>query len=375
MRRVRLLLDVSAVPARPVGAGVYTVELARELATRDATDLHLVTRQADTARWSDIAPKATLHPEVPGARPRRLVWEQTGAPRLAARVGADLWHGPHYTLPVRLPIPAVVTVHDLTFFEHPEWHERSKVAFFRRMIRSSTRRAGAVIAVSGHTRDRLDAVLAPTVPVIVAHHGVDHERFTPTDDHDLRRLASIGIRPPYLAFAATFEPRKDVPTLIDAFARIAPDHPDLTLVLAGRDGWGAVAVREAAASSGVTTRIARVGWMDDDVLPAFFRQAEAVAYPSLEEGFGLPALEALACGAVLVTTTGSAMAEVVDDHAVLIRPRDPAGLARALTRAMTDAELRTRLRSTGPRRAHDFTWAASVDQHLAAYATALGERS
>jgi len=375
MRRVRLLLDVSAVPVRPVGAGVYTVELARELARREATDLHLVTRQADTARWSDIAPKATLHPEVPDARPRRLVWEQTGAPRLAARVGADLWHGPHYTLPLRLPIPAVVTVHDLTFFEHPEWHERSKVAFFRRMIRSSTRRASAVIAVSRHTRDRMAAVLAPTAPVIVAQHGVDHDRFTPSDGGDLRRLASIGIRPPYLAFAATLEPRKDVPTLVEAFARIAPDHPDLTLVIAGRDGWGAVAVRNAAAGSGVTTRIARVGWMDDDVLPAFFRRAEAVAYPSLEEGFGLPALEALACGAVLVTTTGSAMAEVVDDHALLVRPRDPAALAGALTRALADTELRTRLRSAGPRRAQDFTWAASVDQHLAAYATARGEEA
>jgi glycosyltransferase involved in cell wall biosynthesis len=372
MAPVRLLLDVSAVPARPVGAGVYTVELVRELAARDVTDLHLVTRQADTLRWSDLAPKATLHPEVPEARPRRLLWEQTGAPRLATRVGAHLWHGPHYTLPLRLGIPSVVTVHDLTFFEHPEWHERSKVAFFRSMIRSSTRRAGAVIAVSGHTRDRLQAVLAPTAPVIVAPHGVDHARFTPAAADDLPRLAALGIRPPYVAFAATLEPRKDVPTLVDAFARVAPDHPDLHLVLAGRDGWGAVAVRDAAAASGVTTRIARVGWMDDAVLPAFFRQAEAVAYPSLEEGFGLPALEALACGAVLMTTTGSAMEEVVGDAAVLVRPRDPAGLATALTRALTDTTLRDRLRADGPRRAQDFTWAASVDQHLAAYATASG---
>src|SRR4029077_18263884 len=114
---------------RPVGAGVYTVELARELAGRDGTDLHLGTRQGDTTRWSELAPKATLHPEVPEPRPRRLLWEQTGAPRLAARVGADLWHGPHYTSPLRIEIPTVVTVHDLTFFEHSEWHERSKVAF------------------------------------------------------------------------------------------------------------------------------------------------------------------------------------------------------------------------------------------------------
>jgi glycosyltransferase involved in cell wall biosynthesis len=314
-----------------------------------------------------------LHPEVPEARPRRLVWEQARAPRLAARVGADVWHGPHYTLPLRLRLPTVVTVHDLTFFAHPEWHERSKVAFFQRMMRASTRRAAAIIAVSEHTRAQLEKVLAPTAPVFVAAHGVDHTRFTTTDDDDLRRLAAIGIRPPYVAFAATMEPRKDVPTLIDAFARIAPAHPELTLVLAGRDGWGATAVRDAAAASGVTTRIARIGWMDDDVLPAFFRRAEVVAYPSLEEGFGLPALEALACGAVLVTTTGSAMEEVVDHAAVLVRPRDVTGLAQALDRALTDATLRDRLRIDGPARAAGFTWGASVDRHLAAYAAATGD--
>ncbi|MGZ4711999.1 MAG: glycosyltransferase family 4 protein [Acidimicrobiia bacterium] len=364
---MRLLIDVSAVPARPVGAGVYTVELARELARRDTVELHLVSRRDDAERWQPIAPGATVHAEVPPARPARLAWEQTRAPRLATRLGVDVWHGPHYTLPVRLTVPSVVTVHDLTFFEHPEWHERSKVAFFRRMIRSSTARAGAIVAVSGHTRDRLAAVLAPSAPVIVAVHGVDHERFTPVDHDDRARLAAIGIRPPYVAFAATIEPRKDVPSLIDAFARLAPRHPDLTLVIAGRDGWGAVAVREAAARSGCTTRIARVGWMDDAVLPAFFRQAEVVAYPSLEEGFGLPALEALACGAALVTTTGSAMEEVVDDAALLVRPRDPAGLARAIETLLDDPAERDRRRAAGPMRASDFTWSASVDQHLLAY--------
>lgn len=371
---MRLLLDVSAVPARPVGAGVYTVEIVRELSGRGAVDLHLVSRRDDEARWHDLAPGATVHAEVPVPRPARLAWEQTRAPRLARRVGADLWHGPHYTLPLRLGIPSVVTVHDLTFFEHPEWHERSKVAFFRSMIRSSTRHAGAILAVSGHTRDRLEAVLHPRPPVLVAAHGVDHERFTTGDRDDLARLAAIGIRPPYLAFAATLEPRKDVPSLIAAFARIAPRHRDLTLVIAGRDGWGALAVRDAAARSGVTTRIARVGWMDDDVLPAFFRRAEVVAYPSLEEGFGLPALEALACGAALVTTTGSAMEEVVGSAAVLVRPRDPDGIAAAVERIVVDRAERDRLRAAGPPRAAEFTWAASVDQHLVAYERASAGR-
>lgn len=373
---MRLLLDVSAVPARPVGAGVYTLEIARELARRDGVELHLVSRRHDAQRWTALAPHATVHAEVPESRPARLLWEQTGAPAVARRVRADLWHGPHYTLPVRLDIPRVVTIHDLTFFEHPEWHQRGKVVFFRRMMRTSVSRAAAIIAVSGHTADRLQAVLAPQAPVFTAPHGVDHERFAPIrPDHEtdeLARLAATGIRPPYLAFAATLEPRKDVPTLIEAFARIAPDHPDLKLVIAGRDGWGATEIRDAAQHSGVTTRIMRVGWMDHDLLPAFFRHARAVAYPSLEEGFGLPALEALSCGAALVTTTGSAMEEVVGDAARLVPPGDPAALAAALARVCDDAVEQRRLRSAGPERARGFTWEASGDQHLAAYAGALG---
>ncbi len=370
---MRLLLDVSAVPARPVGAGVYTLEIARALARYTDLDLHLVTRRDDAARWAEVAPGATVHAEVPTPRPARLVWEQVQAPKLAARVGADLWHGPHYTAPLRLAIPTVVTVHDLTFFEHPEWHERTKVAFFRRMIRASTARAAAIIAVSDHTGRRLQAVLAPRAPTFVAAHGVDHTRFTPLDADDLARLHHAGIRPPYLAFAATLEPRKDVPTLIRAFARIAEDCPDLKLVIAGRDGWGATAVKDAAAASGHTTSIMRVGWMEDDLLPAFYRRSEAVAYPSLEEGFGLPALEALACGAALVTTTGSAMEDVVGTAARLVPPRDETALAAALLRVCTDAEEQQRLRAAGPVRASEFTWEASAERHLAAYAAALGE--
>ena len=121
------------------------------------------------------------------------------------------------------------------------------------------------------------------------------------------------------------------------------------------------------------TAVMRSGWMADDVLPAFFRQAEAVAYPSLEEGFGLPALEALACGAALVTTSGSAMQDVVGDAARLVPPRDTPALAAALLHVCADRDERDRLRALGPPRAQAFTWEGSADHHLAAYAAALGE--
>jgi glycosyltransferase involved in cell wall biosynthesis len=366
---VRVLLDVSAVPTRPVGAGMYTVALASGLSTRTGIDLHLLTRRDDADRWNDLAPGAAVHASAPSRRPVRLAWEQAWGPAFAENLRPDLWHGPHYTMPLRTHIPCVVTIHDLTFFDHPEWHERSKVLYFRRMIRAAARRASTLVCVSAYTAGRMRALVSPRADVTVIHHGVNHDRFSAAGDEakDLAVLAEHGIRPPYIAFASTIEPRKNVPTLVRAFAEVAGSRPQLRLVLAGSDGWGAREARDVIAASGVATRVLRPGYLDDATFPAFFRRADVVAYPSFEEGFGLPALEGLACGAPVVTSEGSALAEVVGDAAVLAPPGDAHAVANALARVLDDDALSARLRSAGPVRAAQFTWAACVDQHVDAY--------
>jgi glycosyltransferase involved in cell wall biosynthesis len=366
---VRVLLDVSAVPARPVGAGVYTIAIAHGLDGRGDVELHLLTRHADGKRWSSIAPGAVVHADAPDPRPLRVAWEQLGAPKLARAVRPDVWHGPHYTMPLRVSVPTVVTVHDLTFFDHPEWHERSKVAYFRPMIRAAAARADVVVCVSAFTAARLRADCRPRGEVVVVPHGVDHERFKPAVnlERDEAVLASHGITAPYVAWSGTIEPRKDVPTLVRSFADVARARPDLRLVLAGGDGWGAAEARDAIAASGASTRVLRPGYLPDATLVALLRRATAVVYPSLEEGFGLPALEALACGAPLVSTRGSAIEEVVDDAALLVPPHDERALGHALEQILDDGTLRARLRRDGPARTAKFTWDRSVAGHLDAY--------
>jgi glycosyltransferase involved in cell wall biosynthesis len=377
-RPPRVAIDVSAIPAQAAGAGFYVLRMVEALAAAGAVDLDLVAGAGDAGRWRTLAPSAQVHPVAPARRPARLAWEQTYAPRVARRIGADLWHGPHYTMPLRADPPRVVTIHDLTFFDHPEWHERAKVVYFRPMMRAAARRADLLIAVSEFTARRLEDVLHPSVPVRIIPHGVDHGRFRPDGpgapdaDEDLARLADLGVRPPFVAFVGTLEPRKDVPGLVRAFARIAADRPELQLVLAGRAAWGRAAVGSAVAASGVADRVVRLGYVDEDVPPALYRRAAAVAYPSFEEGFGLPSLEALACGAALVTSEGTAMADVAGDAALLVRPGAADALADALAALVDDTDgVANRLRAAGPATAAPYTWEACAAAHVAAYREVL----
>jgi glycosyltransferase involved in cell wall biosynthesis len=372
--RLHLSLDVSAVPARPGGAGYYTIALARGLARRDDVGLSLVARRDDEQRWRSLAVGADVHGAVPTSRPGRLVYEQIRLGSVLRSLGVQVHHGPHYTMPARSPVPCAVTIHDCTFFDHPEWHLRSKAAFFRRAIRRAARHAGVVICVSEVTEDRLRAWCDVRAPVVVAPHGVDHARFAPrepAEGSDRAVLAALGVPVdrPLVAFVGTLEPRKGVVPLIAAFDQVARAHSDAVLVLGGQTGWGMAETERALAAARHPERIVRTGYLPDEAVPALLRQAAVVAYPALEEGFGLPALEALACGAPLVTTEGTAMAEMAGDAALLVPPGDVAGLAGAIDRALRDGRATVR-RSLGLTVAAERTWEASVDLHLRAYALA-----
>ena len=377
---LRVSLDVSAVPDRPVGAGHYILQLADQLAARTDVDLVLSCRSADRARWAPMVASDDLFAVAPGPRPFRLIWEQVRLGPLLASSGVAVHHGPHYTMPRHPPVPTVVTVHDLSFFDSPGWHQRSKVTLFRRAIRRAAREAAVVVCPSQVTAEALARWCTVEAEVVVAPHGVDQARFRPDEPSaggDAASLLAIDSRltsdRPFLVFVGTLEPRKDVPTLIRAFSSVASRHPEALLVLAGARGWGADEVDAAVVGSGLEQRVVLTGYVDDTAIPSLLRSATAVVYPSLYEGFGLPALEALACGATIVTTEGTAMAEVAGASALLFPPGDGPALADLLDLVLTgrgDERAASERRSLGFEIVDRHTWRASADIHVAAYRSA-----
>ncbi len=373
--RLGVSIDVSAVPADPVGAGWYVIELVRALGRRDDVATVLLTRAGDAERWKRLAPAASVLARAPAARPLRVAWEHLALGALTSRLdGVEVHHGPHYSMPLRPGVPCVVTVHDCTLLDHPEWHERSKVALFGRAIRQAARGAAVVVCPSEMTAERFRALCRPAAEVRVVPHGIDHHRFSPGEpEHgaDAARLAALGVRRPFLLHVGTLEPRKDVATLVRAFAILAtrPSGADLQLVLAGLPGWGSATVEEAIAALAepVRRRLLRTGYVASEDVPALLRNTEASVYASIEEGVGLPAAEALACGAPLVTSRGSVMAELAGEAALLVETGDPGGLADALDVALAGGAAASLRRQAGFARTAGLSWAACADGHLAAY--------
>jgi len=370
----RVLVDATAVPADRGGVGRYVDGLIAALHDVQA-GLAIVCQRADAERYGRIAPEARVvaGPAAIAHRPARLAWEQTGLPLVAEQVEADVVHSPHYTMPLRSGRPVVVTIHDATFFTEPTLHSTVKGTFFRSATRTAVRRAARVVVPSKATRDEVIRVLdADATTIDVAYHGVDPRTFRrPSDAEKQRVQARLGLGGrPYLAFLGMLEPRKNVPGLIRGWVTAFADREDApALVLAGGSGWDDH-VDEAVAHVPSHLRVLRPGYLRFTDLPGYLGGARIVTYPSHGEGFGLPVLEAMACGAPVLTTARLSLPEVGGDAVAYTEP-DAESIGAALTALYDDADRRAALSAAGHERSLEFTWAASAEAHLASYLRAL----
>lgn len=367
----RVLIDATAIPASLGGVGRYLEHLIPALA-EDGARLVVVVQQRDREWIAAAAPRAEVValPHRWAARGARLLWEQLGLPAMARRTGCEVIHSPHYTFPLLTRRPRVVTLHDATFFSDSHVHSALKVAFFRGWTRLALRFAQELLVPSAATRSELVRLVgARAARARVAYHGVDTAQFHVPTPESIHRVQELIGAPRWVAFLGTLEPRKNVPALIRAFVAAAEDRPEVLdgvhLVIAGASGWDA----DVDGAVALSDRVHRLGYVDKELLPALLGGADVVAYPSSAEGFGLPVLEAMACGAAVLTTRRLALPEVGGDAVEYTEPTDEA-IAAALTRLLADGGRRADLGERARTRAAEFSWTRTARTHAEAYAAA-----
>lgn len=372
IERPRVILDCTAIPRNHGGVGRYISGLLQSLDPTEV-DLTIVVQQRDRESLGGLAPWASLYSISPLylRRPLRFLWEQIRLPALARRAHADVIHSPHYTFPLLWRGDRVVTVHDATFFSEPQAHDPVKRRFFRMWTRLAWRYADVVITPSATTASEVERLIGPPkTRVSVAHLGVDSARFhRPSHDQlaQFRQDHELADGAPWFAFLGTIEPRKNVSAMLDAYAQLRVEFGERTprLLISGGRGWDTAAIAKLD-SLGEGSGVHELGYLPMESLPALLGGAVAVLYPSLGEGFGLPVLEAMACGATVITTDRLALSEVGGD-AVVYTGIDSASIATAMRETMLDEPERGRISARALVRAASFTWESTALVHAEAY--------
>jgi alpha-1,3-rhamnosyl/mannosyltransferase len=375
-----MLIGLDAIPLTEPRAGVghYTYELARALADASPTD-EFELAYPSTYSSINLEAREPLPLNLKEARVRVGAlgrrWWSAGLPRYASRRGFRLFHGTNYEVPLWGGATRVMTVHDLSLLSHPETHERRRVWRARRRLPLMARAADAVITPTEAVRREVCTRLRITPSKVFAVHEAARECFKPMDEREaadtLRELGIDGGQ--FLLAVGTIEPRKNLATLVSAFEEVLRERPasGLRLVVAGGRGWLSGPLFESLEKSPARARVVLAGYVLDEQLRALYSTCAAFVYPSLYEGFGLPPLEAMSCGAPVIAGNTPAVVEVSGGAARLFDPRDASQLARALLQLLDDDAARRALSEAGLRRAAQFSWQRTARATLDVYAEAL----
>ncbi len=376
-----MLVGINAQKAleRETGVGNYAFNLVRGLArlpeARDSVRLYLLHGREALQAQTDGLPIAGPEWALAGSGPR-ILWEQFGLPRLARREHLDLLHYVDHALPLfDRPCPVVITVHDLAFYRLPQMYNASRRAYKRLIGLRSVRQAAHVIVNSAATAAEVAALTGITIDKItIIRYGLD-PMFRPLPAEAIAETRrKLDLHRPFFLFVGTLQPRKNLATLVAAFAKLvnARDLPH-ELVIAGGRGWLVDDLVVLAGQQRVADRLRFLGPVPHQDLPYLYNCSESLVYPSWYEGFGLPPLEAMACGTPVVAAAIPSIQEVVADAGTLIPPADVAGFAEAMWRVASDPVERRRLAEAGPRRAAAFSWDQCARQTWAVYQRVLAE--
>jgi glycosyltransferase involved in cell wall biosynthesis len=346
------------------GIAQYTVQLARALAALDAPERLTLLRAARPVVQSETVANM---PSAGLLTPPHHRFEQLTLPLELLRLRPDVLHSPDFIPPFRRPCRSVITVHDLGFLHYPETLTEQSRRYYGRIGRA-VQSADRIIAVSSCTKRDLETLLqADPQKIDVVLEAAD-PKFQPVETEVELAAARrrLGVDKPYLLFVGSFEPRKDLVTLLDAFALVR-QQVDLQLALVGRRGWLYEPIFQRRAELGLEDGVKIVEDFEHADLQPIYSAAVALAFPSLYEGFGLPAVEAMACGCPVVASDRGSLPEVVGQAGCLVPAQDAQALAEALLRVVTDEDWRRELVRRGLERAKSFSWHRAAEETLDVY--------
>jgi glycosyltransferase involved in cell wall biosynthesis len=327
-----------------------------------------VPESPSTDGWGNLrfheSGRATVKPPI------RIVWEQTFLPRKLRNLRPDLVHGLAYALPVGWPGASVATIYDLSFLLYPKAFKPANRIYLAATTRATARRARRILTISEHARRDIVRLLSvPEQRIDVTYPAVE-QRYQPLSEQHVESFRMARDLPGAFVFAlGTLEPRKNMVGLLHAYARLRKPRPPL--YVAGGTGWRFSPIFDTVRQLDLVDSVHFVGFVPEDELPLWYNAARLFAFPSLYEGFGLPVLEAMACGTPVITSTAASLPEVGGKAAVLVPPGDTDRIAQEMQRVLDDPQLRMEMRAAGRIQASRFTWRAMTDQTVASYRRAV----
>jgi glycosyltransferase involved in cell wall biosynthesis len=367
---LRIGIDIRSLVFTRAGINRYTENLIRSLLEIDvANEYALFSNTKSCYDWSSYSNAQEVIVRLPHfGRITEKIWEEILLPPNLKRM--DVFHSPRYMLPKKKPCKFVVTVHDLAFKKLPHIFVKRTVKYFSNLLEDSIQKADKIIAVSHNTKEdllRLFNVRDDKVEVI--YEGVNENYKVTTDCETLEHARSkYSLPEKFILYVGTIEPRKNLVGLIKAFHKLkekkAIEH---RLVIAGGKGWLYNDVFEAVERLGLTQDIIFTGYVEESELPTLYNLSDLFVYPTLYEGFGLPVLEAMACGVPVICSEVSSLPEVAGNAAIVVNPYDSDEIAEAIAHILENSSLKDTLIEKGIRRASMFTWQETARETLNLY--------
>lgn len=344
-----------------VGMGKYIVELVNRVPKCNPENKYIIYLSKTNGKYFDLCGQNIIIKKVPSFFTYpfvKIVWEQLFLPFSLIINNVNLYHGTGFVLPLWKPakIKFVVTIADMTFFTHSQYHTWFKRKYFNALIPIALKRADRILAISKNTKADIIAITKTNPEKIVTTYlGVDSMFIPKKKEEYLPVLAKYKLRQPYILYVGMLEPRKNIEGLIRSFSLLKKERK-YKLVIIGKKGWMYDEIFSLVKKLHLEERIIFMGYVPDDVLPAVYSAAACFVYPSFYEGFGFPVIEAMACGCPVITSNNSSLKEISGDAALLISPTDINQIAKTLEIILKSKEEREKRKKAGLRQAKLFKW-------------------